>query len=92
MGPDVLAFLLNDAHFPRSIAHCVRDMEHSLMNLPRSEHALQQLSPVKERLRAIDVKSIDHETVHRFADDLQLELAALHGVIFNTWLNPMSVA
>jgi uncharacterized alpha-E superfamily protein len=92
MGQDVLAFLLNDTDFPRSIAHCVHDMEKSLRNLPRNEKALAQLEPVRNRLHGIDVRSIDHETVHRFADELQVELASLHGVVFETWLNPMSVA
>jgi len=89
-GPDVLQFLLLDSDFPRSISHCVRVLEESLVNLPRNEKALVQLNLIKSRLENSDLQSVDNEVVHQFVDELQLELATLHNLIFETWLNPMS--
>ncbi len=91
-GPDVLAFLLRDADFPRSVTHCVLVLEESLARLPRSDKASTQLASLRDRLENIDVQSIDNEVVHRFVDELQLELASLHNIIFETWLNPMRVS
>ena len=90
LGPDVLRFLLRDAEFPRSITHCVMVLEDSLGQLPRSEQALGQMSALKNRVNGVDLQTMDHEVVHEFADELQLDLAALHNVIFETWLNPMT--
>jgi len=92
LGPDVFAFLLHDPSFPRSIMHCMAVSRASLSALPRCEEALQKLQSVQDHLERIDLQAIDHPAVHRFADDLQLELASLHRLIFDTWLNPMRVA
>lgn len=92
LGPDVLGFLLLDADFPRSISHCLQVLEESLARLPRSDKALGQLALLRSRLETIETQSVDHEVVHQFVDELQLELATLHDTIFETWLNPMRVA
>ncbi len=92
LGPDVLEFILHDADFPRSIMHCVQVLEESLHKLPRSEKALNQVSALEDRLKGIDLQAVDHQVVHQFVDELQLDFASLHGVIFKTWLNPMSAA
>jgi len=49
------------------------------------------LKRLLDRLDQLQRDAIDAATVHRFVDDLQLELATLHDVIFETWLNPMRV-
>jgi uncharacterized alpha-E superfamily protein len=92
VGRDVFAFLLHDPSFPRSIAHCLSVLRASLGALPRSELALHQLLALQGHLHGLDLEAIDHPTVHRLADDLQLELAKMHNVIFETWLNPMRIA
>lgn len=92
LGLDVLSFLLHDKFFPRSITHCLQVMDASLGNLPRGDKALQQLAKIRQRLEGIDLHSVDHQSLHDLMDELQLDLAALHGVIFDTWLNPMRAA
>jgi len=91
LGSDVLAFLLLDNDFPRSVAHCVGVLESALQALPRCEDALIKLASIRRHLDEIDLQALEHESVHRFVDELQLEFAALHDVIFETWLNPMRV-
>jgi uncharacterized alpha-E superfamily protein len=90
LGPDVLRFLLRDADFPRSIAHCVSVLEQSLQELPRSELALGEMDSVRTRVDGIDLQTLDPDVVHVFADELQLDLASLHNAIFKTWLDPMT--
>jgi uncharacterized alpha-E superfamily protein len=92
LGPDVLTFLLCDSDFPRSVTHCVTVLEQALQALPRCGDALAQLGLVRNQLGRIDLRNVDNEAVHQFIDELQLDLASLHGVIFETWLNPMRTA
>jgi uncharacterized alpha-E superfamily protein len=90
LGPDVLRFLLRDADFPRSITHCVTVLEEALLKLPRSKKAQDQMAALKHRVDGVDLQTMDPAVVHRFADELQLDLASLHNAIFETWLNPMA--
>ena len=92
LGPDVFAFLLRDSNFPRSVTHCVAVLEQALQALPRCGDAVNQLTSLLGHLDNIDLQNVEYQAVHRFVDELQLELAALHGVIFETWLNPMRAA
>jgi len=92
LGPDVLSFLLRDSDFPRSVKHCVSVLEDALQKLPRPEKARDQMTSVRNQLDRIDLQNTDHERVHEFVDELQLELASLHSVIFETWLNPLRAA
>jgi len=92
LGPDVIAFLLHDRDFPRSVTHCVAVLEQALDALPQRDGALARLRSLHDHVRRIDVQAADHEALHVFIDELQLELAALHGAIFETWLNPMRAA
>jgi len=91
LGPDVFAFLLRDREFPRSVAHCVTVLEQALHVLPRCGETLTQLESLRDHLDGIDLQDVEHEAVHQFVDELQLELAALHDAIFETWLNPMRI-
>lgn len=91
LGPEVLSFLLHNREFPRSIAHCIGVLKQALEALPRNDAALDQLGSTQYLLNLIDLHRADHHRVHLFVDELQLEFAALHGVIFETWLNPVHV-
>jgi len=92
LGEDVIRFLLMDESFPRSIKCCIRSLEKSLQNLPRHENTAAPMNDVSRHLDSIDLDTATYETLHQFADELQVELADLHAAIFETWLNPMKVA
>jgi len=92
LGEDVIRFLLMDDSFPRSIRFCIRSLENSLQSLPRHESTATPMNNVSRHLEGINLDSATYETLHQFADELQVELAGLHGTIFETWLNPMKVA
>lgn len=90
-APDVVAFLLLDRQFPRAVMHCVSVLDEASAALPRAERARQKVAAIRESLEGVDVDALEYETVHRYVDELQLEFAGLHGVILDTWLNPMRI-
>ena len=91
-GLDVVRFLLHDPDFPRSMAFCLRVLDESAAALPRGDKARQCAQGLAGQLAAVDPASIDHQGTHHLLDDLQLELANLNNVIFQTWFNPLRQA
>ena len=92
VGEDVVAFLLLDADFPRSIGYSVAQLRDAAMRLPRHGDARREIDALQASLAELDLEDITFASVHRLADDLQIELATLNDVIFRTWLNPARIA
>ena len=88
IAEDVLRFLLIDPDFPRSVSHCVEQIERAASMLPRGDDIRKQAARLRNRLADFKLDDADHAQVHCFVDDLQLDFAALHSAIFETWLNP----
>ncbi len=77
-GPDVLKFLLQDEHFPRAVAFCLRQLEICLRKLPRNTAALAVLAALKHQLNAAEVPELAREELHTFIDEVQIGLGGLH--------------
>jgi len=90
-GPDVLAFLLLDRHFPRAVMHCVEVLDQAAAALPRNSAARGKVAAIRESLREIDFDRLDHDSIHGDVDELQIEFAGLDRAIFDAWLNPMGI-
>ena len=84
-GAEVLRFLLQDAHFPRSIHHCLGEVQQSLHNLPRNEVPRRQVTKLRRQIHEANVEVLSQAGLHGFIDDLQLALARLHERIRATY-------
>ena len=92
VGEDVVCFLLLDPDFPRSFMHCVTRLDDAAAGLPRSEATRDAVRLLRKRLRGLDLGDINYASVHQLVDDLQIELAAVHRRVYETWLNPVRAA
>ncbi len=92
---DVVAFLLSDRSFPRSVALCVAQLEWHLMQL-RSRYglrgtsaALERVEEVRAALVSISVDRLVSDGLHDFLDALQRDLILLAAEIgrafFRDW-------
>lgn len=88
-GPDVVEFLVRDREFPRALMYCADALEAAAGALPRGEAALEDIERMRNRLEGVARREENHAEIHRFADDLQLDLARINDSAFETWLNPM---
>ncbi len=88
-GGDVVAFLLLDDQFPRSVRHCVGTLDQAADTLPRSHHVKNRVADLASSLEAVNVDALDADAVHRYVDELQMKFAGLNNAVFETWLNPM---
>ena len=84
-GANVVSFLIADPFFPRSVGHCIAQIEQSLKKLPRGRNVLAAMKKlkIKEDL-AKKFSSIDH-TLSDYLNDVQLKIAKLHGCFTETW-------
>jgi uncharacterized alpha-E superfamily protein len=83
--PDVLKFLLQEEHFPRSFYHTLREVEHCLAVLPRNEKTLQLTTKLQRTLLAAKPQDLKQEKLHDFMDELQLGLIKIHDSIHTTY-------
>ena len=84
-GAGVLRFLLQDPNFPRSVYHCLGEVQHSLNKLPRNEAPLHSMLRLKRQVYEADVRDLTNQELHSFIDALQIALGKLHDQIRATY-------
>ncbi|WP_413615336.1 alpha-E domain-containing protein [Halomonas cupida] len=84
---DVLTFLLQDPHLPRSVARSVRDLSDALQDLPRHERALAAATRIRADVAEADVSALvsSPEALSAFIDEVQVGLGRLHDAIALTY-------
>lgn len=84
---DVVAFLLEDNQFPRTIAHCANAIVDSAAKLPRAKPVVKWLN----EFRAAAFEHVPYkdmgEGMRDYLNSLQLELAQVHSRVAETWFN-----
>jgi len=84
-GPDVLKFLLQDPLFPRTVCHCLGELEGCLRKLPRNSAPLESVSRLKQQVNAAKISELAYEGLHQFIDQLQIGLGDIHEQITATY-------
>jgi uncharacterized alpha-E superfamily protein len=82
---DVLDYLLKDPDFPRSVSHCVNEVEACFKRLPKSEGLNDNLKTLASSLMATDIHRITPAQLHDLLDDIQVKLGVTHNQIASTW-------
>lgn len=72
----VLDYLLKDPLLPRTVAHCLREIEDVLHTLPRPEPVLDAVAQVRAVLDTADGAALAKAGLHEFIDRLQIGLKA----------------
>lgn len=84
-GPQVLAFLLQDREFPRSVYHCLDRLEGCLRGYRRSEAALRILECARAMVREANTSQLVSKGLHEFMDSMQIVLGDLHNELTKTY-------
>lgn len=85
--PTVLDFLFKNDGLPRSYARCLHALRNGLRSLPRSDRPLRSCNRMIRHLSHVDLRELEGESLHRFIDDCQLQLGALHDEIDKTYFH-----
>lgn len=86
-GPEVVDFLLGNEEFPRSVVHCLDQLDACVTRLPRGDACSRSLAGLRRRLFRADVVALLDAGLHEFVDDLQAGLAASHDDIVSAWFS-----
>jgi uncharacterized alpha-E superfamily protein len=80
-GPTVVRFLLADPHFPRTVRHCLGEIENCLCDLVDYEFPLRAARHAWKSLETMHFEDVTPEALHENLDRMQADLAELHDAI-----------
>ena len=86
-GEDVVNYLLKDPHFPRTVRHCLDEVESCLAELPHNIRPLRVLRAAQRRLDAMRAESLAPDLRHEYLDAVQTDIAAIHQAIAEEYLH-----
>ncbi|MCB1625365.1 MAG: alpha-E domain-containing protein [Pseudomonadales bacterium] len=89
-GADVLAFLFQDADFPRSIRHCLWQIEQCMARLPNGAALTKRLDTLVQTVTELTVGELDNAALHAEVDRFQVALADLNQQMSDTWFSPQN--
>ncbi len=78
---EVINFLLGDIRFPRSVEHCLSEIEDCLKLLPRSQHPQHIVAQLRHRIAQRHTAELSAIALHEYLDLLQAELGKIHDVL-----------
>jgi len=84
----VLAFLITDKRFPRSLNFAINALGKYLNYLPRAESILQQQQEILSHIQDYDIDQVSAEHIHVMMDELQVSLNQLNAEITANWFYP----
>ena len=82
---DVVGFLLQNDYYPRSVAHCLDQVEECLGDLPLHKETLTPIREARRRLSRIKPHKLNANTLHAEIDRLQIGFSGIHKKIRETW-------
>lgn len=85
---DVIRFLLGDPLFPRAVTHCLLELEAAMHGLPNHESPLRAVLRLQRLVDAQQPEAVEEAALRRLMDELQLELAGVHGQVSAAWFLP----
>jgi uncharacterized alpha-E superfamily protein len=91
-GEDVIRFLLHDPLFPRAVAHCLAELEASMLKLPNHEAPLRAVLRLRRIVDTQPPQAAEEAALRRLMDSLQLELAEVHEHVAAAWFLPDQTA
>jgi uncharacterized alpha-E superfamily protein len=77
----VIGFLLRDMRFPRSVEHCLSEMESAYSQLPRSQQLLQLTARLRHKVAQRVTDHFDAVALHEYLDLLQKELGEINDAL-----------
>lgn len=80
-GNDVVNYLLKDIHFPRTVLHCLAEIEDCLSALPEHSGTMKKVRLSWRRVEGMKINGLKPIVLHEYLDQLQDDFAAIHAAI-----------
>ncbi|MGX2029490.1 MULTISPECIES: alpha-E domain-containing protein [Methylocaldum] len=84
-GHAVLNYLLLDPHFPRTVRHCLSEIEECLAMLPNHKEVMKVTRRTWRRLTGLRWEGLAPAVLHEYLDQVQTDLGAIHVAVSNQY-------
>jgi uncharacterized alpha-E superfamily protein len=84
---DAVRFLLQDMRFPRSVAHCLSEMEACFRLMPKSQQLQQLTALLRLKISQHDTSKLDAVALHEYIDLLQMQLGEIHDALLQNYFH-----
>jgi uncharacterized alpha-E superfamily protein len=77
--PDaVVDYLLKNPHFPRTVLHCLAEVEGCLSVLPEHKETMKSLRKAWRRVEGMKLAALKPTVLHEYLDQVQRDLGEVH--------------
>ncbi|MDD2686583.1 MAG: alpha-E domain-containing protein [Gallionella sp.] len=83
----VVAFLLHDMRFPRSVEHSLSEMESCFKLLPKSQQLQQLTAQLRHKTAQHITDNLDALALHEYLDLLQADLGEIHNALTQNYFH-----
>jgi uncharacterized alpha-E superfamily protein len=80
-GNEVVNYLLKNPHFPRTVLHCLAEIEGCLSVLPDHRAAMKKVRQAWRRVEGMQLDDLKPVVLHEYLDQVQSDLAGVHGAV-----------
>ena len=77
----VINFLIGDIRFPRSVEHCLSEIESCLKLMPKSQHLQNIVAQLRHKISQRHTGELGAVALHEYLDLLQAELGKIHDLL-----------
>jgi uncharacterized alpha-E superfamily protein len=85
--PDVVDFLFNEKRFPRSILHCIGELETCFLEMPNNETVLKTVRLAQKSLAKKDEQKMSEEKLHQHIDLSQQFIGDINNALTKQYFN-----
>ncbi len=78
---EVINFLIGDIRFPRSVEHCLSEIESCLKLMPKSQHLQNIVAQLRNKISQRHTGELGAVALHEYLDLLQAELGKIHDLL-----------
>ena len=87
LSSEVIDFLLGDIRFPRSVEHCLHEMESCLRQMPKSQRLQNLAAQLRHRIAQHHTGTLSAIALHEYLDLLQAELGRIHDALTDQYFH-----
>jgi len=80
-GNDVVSYLLKNPHFPRTVLHCLGEIEGCLSVLPDHSAAMRKVRQAWRRVEGMQLDDLKPVVLHEYLDQVQSDLGGVHSAV-----------
>ena len=85
--PDVVDFLFNEKRFPRSILHCIGELETCFLEMPNNEKVLKTVRLAQKALAKKNEQEMSEEKLHQHIDLSQQFIGDINNALIQQYFN-----